>query len=106
MKAMRLHAVGQPLRFEEVPLAAPGPNPVRIAVEACGVCRTDLRLIDGEEFMRLAAQRGLGATAQSFPPSEANSALQSLRHGAVQGTAVLTIVRSSRGFSPIDKVAA
>ncbi len=48
MKAMRLHAAGQPLRLEEVPLAPPGPHQVRIAVEVCGVCRTDLHLLDGE----------------------------------------------------------
>lgn len=48
MKAMRLEASGSPLRLREVTLAPPGEHQVRIAVEACGVCRTDLHLLDGE----------------------------------------------------------
>ncbi len=48
MQAMRLRAPGQPLRLQEVSLAPPGPHRIRIAVEACGVCRTDLHLLDGE----------------------------------------------------------
>ncbi len=45
---MRLHAPGSPLRLEELALAHPAGHQVRIAVEACGVCRTDLHLLDGE----------------------------------------------------------
>ena len=48
MKAMRLSAPGSPLRLEEVALPPAGEHQVRIAVEACGVCRTDLHLLDGE----------------------------------------------------------
>jgi alcohol dehydrogenase, propanol-preferring len=48
MKAMRLSAPGSPLRLEEVALAPVGEHQVRITVEACGVCRTDLHLLDGE----------------------------------------------------------
>jgi len=48
MKAMRLAAPGSALRLEEVVLPPPGEHQVRIAVEACGVCRTDLHLLDGE----------------------------------------------------------
>ena len=48
MKAMRLSAPGAPLRLEEVALPAAGEHQVRITVEACGVCRTDLHLLDGE----------------------------------------------------------
>jgi propanol-preferring alcohol dehydrogenase len=48
MRAMRLHSRGAPLRLEAVSLPPPGPRQVRIAVEACGVCRTDLHLLDGE----------------------------------------------------------
>jgi alcohol dehydrogenase, propanol-preferring len=45
---MRLIAPGAPLRASEVVLPPPGPNEVLIEVEACGVCRTDLHLIDNE----------------------------------------------------------
>lgn len=48
MKAMRLSAPGAPLRMEEVALGEAAEHQIRIAVEACGVCRTDLHLLDGE----------------------------------------------------------
>ncbi|MDT8880788.1 zinc-dependent alcohol dehydrogenase family protein [Halomonas saccharevitans] len=48
MRAMRLHAAGQPLRLERLPLPEPGPGEVRVRVLACGVCRTDLHVLDGE----------------------------------------------------------
>ncbi len=46
--AMVLHAPGQPLVAESRPLTLPGPGQVLLRVEACGVCRTDLHLVDGE----------------------------------------------------------
>ena len=45
---MRLHAPGSPLDLQEQHPPALGAQQVRIAVEACGVCRTDLHLLDGE----------------------------------------------------------
>jgi propanol-preferring alcohol dehydrogenase len=48
MRAMQLDAPGQPLRMVERPLPVPGPGQVRIAVSACGVCRTDLHVLDGD----------------------------------------------------------
>ncbi len=45
---MRLHAPGAALRLEDQSPPALGAQQVRIAVEACGVCRTDLHLLDGE----------------------------------------------------------
>ena len=48
MKAMRLMAPGSPLRLQEVALGPAAEHQVRITVEACGVCRTDLHLLDGE----------------------------------------------------------
>lgn len=39
---------GTPLRLAELPVPAPGPGQLLIAVEACGVCRTDLHLVDDE----------------------------------------------------------
>lgn len=48
MKAMRLSGPGSALRLEEIALPPAGEHQVRIAVEACGVCRTDLHLLDGE----------------------------------------------------------
>jgi len=48
MKAMVLHAPGQPLKYEDVSIPKPGPSQVLIKVMACGVCRTDLHVVDGE----------------------------------------------------------
>jgi alcohol dehydrogenase, propanol-preferring len=48
MKAMVLDAPGEPLRAAELPSPEPGPGQVLVAVDACGVCRTDLHVVDGE----------------------------------------------------------
>jgi len=49
MRAMLLDAPHRPLRAADVPEpVAPGPGQVLIEVATCGVCRTDLHLLDGE----------------------------------------------------------
>ncbi|WDG53357.1 zinc-dependent alcohol dehydrogenase family protein [Pseudomonas chlororaphis] len=48
MRAMVLHIPGEPLRQEQRPVSTPGPQQLLIKVLACGVCRTDLHLVDGE----------------------------------------------------------
>ncbi|HET8541264.1 MAG TPA: zinc-dependent alcohol dehydrogenase family protein [Anaeromyxobacter sp.] len=48
MRAMLLQSPRTPLVPAELPLPAPGPGEVRIRVAACGVCRTDLHVADGE----------------------------------------------------------
>jgi len=48
MKVMVLERPGSRLREEERPLPEPGPGEVRVRVQACGVCRTDLHVVDGE----------------------------------------------------------
>jgi len=48
MHAMRLLARGEQLKLSEMKLPPPAPGELLIRVEACGVCRTDLHLIDGE----------------------------------------------------------
>jgi propanol-preferring alcohol dehydrogenase len=48
MTAMTLDRAGTPLRLERRPCPRPGPGEILIAVEACGVCRTDLHIVDGE----------------------------------------------------------
>jgi alcohol dehydrogenase, propanol-preferring len=47
MRAIRLHAVGEPLRLEDVPMPEPSGAEVRVRVAGCGVCRTDLHIADG-----------------------------------------------------------
>jgi alcohol dehydrogenase, propanol-preferring len=48
MRAMVLESQGEPLRPLALDEPAPGPGQVLIAVRACGVCRTDLHILDGE----------------------------------------------------------
>jgi propanol-preferring alcohol dehydrogenase len=48
MQAMLLDAPRRPLRVADLPDPAPPPGHVRIRVLACGVCRTDLHIYDGE----------------------------------------------------------
>lgn len=48
MRAMLFDRPGMPLRLVELPLPQPDRGELLIEVEACGVCRTDLHLIDGE----------------------------------------------------------
>jgi len=48
MHAMVLNAVRAPLLWTELPDRQPGPGQIRVKVAACGVCRTDLHVVDGE----------------------------------------------------------
>lgn len=48
MRAMLLDTPGSALRLVDLPRPAPGPGEILLRVEACGVCRTDLHLLDGE----------------------------------------------------------
>jgi len=48
MHAMVLKKVGAPLEWTELPDRLPGPDEIRVKVAACGVCRTDLHVVDGE----------------------------------------------------------
>jgi alcohol dehydrogenase, propanol-preferring len=48
MRAMVLETPGKPLQASMVPVPAPGPGQILIRVRACGVCRTDLHIVDGE----------------------------------------------------------
>ncbi|MGW8270138.1 MAG: zinc-dependent alcohol dehydrogenase family protein [Burkholderiales bacterium] len=48
MRAMRLHAAHEKLRCDHLPIPDPGPGQLLVKVHACGVCRTDLHIVDGE----------------------------------------------------------
>jgi propanol-preferring alcohol dehydrogenase len=52
MRAMVFEQVGRPLRPVELPVPAPEPGQLLLRVLACGVCRTDLHLLDGEVVVR------------------------------------------------------
>jgi alcohol dehydrogenase, propanol-preferring len=48
MRAMVFSGAGHPLREANVFAPEPGPGHVRLKVQACAVCRTDLHIVDGE----------------------------------------------------------
>jgi propanol-preferring alcohol dehydrogenase len=48
MRAMLLDAPRRPLRAADLPRPEPGPGQVLLSVRACGVCRTDLHVADGD----------------------------------------------------------
>ena len=74
MQAMRLLSRGAPLVLSQVTLPPPAPGELLIRVEACGVCRTDLHLVDfelpdihcpvtpGHEIVGVVAARGQEVT--------------------------------------------
>ena len=77
MKAMVLSAPGRPLVLEERPDPHPASGEIRVRVEACGVCRTDLHIVDGElpnvvrpvvpghEIVGIVDELGQGVTSHS-----------------------------------------
>ncbi len=52
MKAMRLHqpapAEEMPLKFEDIPTPEPGAHQIRLKISVCGVCHTDLHIVEGD----------------------------------------------------------
>jgi alcohol dehydrogenase, propanol-preferring len=48
MRAMILSSPRAPLEFATLPTPTPGPDEILVEVRACGVCRTDLHVVDGE----------------------------------------------------------
>ncbi len=48
MHAMVLNNIGEPLKWTELPDPMPSEGEIRVKVGACGVCRTDLHVVDGE----------------------------------------------------------
>ena len=47
MKAARLHEYGKPLVLEDIPVPDIQPDEILVNVKACGMCRSDVQLVDG-----------------------------------------------------------
>ena len=79
MRAQRLHGPApiatRPLALEEVPEPVPGPGEVLIEVAACGVCRTDLHVVEGDLALRktpvVPGHQAVGRVAACGPGAEA-----------------------------------
>jgi propanol-preferring alcohol dehydrogenase len=80
MRAMVLERQREPLRLAELPDPEPGPGQMLLAVRACGVCRTDLHIVDGElrepklplvlGHQIVGTVAGAGDGAERFAPGE------------------------------------
>ncbi|HEU5143114.1 MAG TPA: zinc-dependent alcohol dehydrogenase family protein [Solirubrobacterales bacterium] len=80
MRAMVLERQGEPLRLSDLPRPEPGPGQVLLAVSACGVCRTDLHIVDGDlrepklplvpGHQIVATVLAAGISAERFGPGE------------------------------------
>ena len=75
MRAMVLDEPGKPLREAELPVPEPRAGEVLLKVEACGVCRTDLHLLDGEVDVphppRVLGHQIVGEVVAGEPPEGA-----------------------------------
>jgi propanol-preferring alcohol dehydrogenase len=69
MRAMVFEGVGRPLRAVERAIPEPSPGELLLEVHACGVCRTDLHLLDGEVTIA-APPRVLGHQIVATVPGE------------------------------------
>ncbi len=80
MRAMLLDRPGTPLRLTDLPEPEPGPGQLMLRVHACGICRTDLHVADGEladpklplvlGHEIVATVAGAGRGAERFRPGE------------------------------------
>jgi propanol-preferring alcohol dehydrogenase len=74
MRAMVFEGVGRPLRAIERPLPRAGPGELLLEVRACGVCRTDLHLLDGEVTIahppRILGHQIVGVVRSDSPTQE------------------------------------
>jgi propanol-preferring alcohol dehydrogenase len=48
MRAMVLETVGQPLQLRDLAVPGPSADQVLVRIQACGICRTDLHIVDGD----------------------------------------------------------
>ena len=75
MRAMVFERPHAPLRAVELPVPRPGPGQVLLKVHACGVCRTDLHLLDGEVDVpsppRVLGHQIVGEVIEGQPPEGA-----------------------------------
>jgi alcohol dehydrogenase, propanol-preferring len=114
---MIFEAVGQPLRAVERSVPSPGAGELLLRVHACGVCRTDLHLLDGEVEIAqpprvlghqiIGTVEWIGERAQG-PPSAERSAVgeRSNADGSAAGehAAESGAAEAAAAFEPGDRV--
>ncbi len=89
MRAVRLHAPGEALRIEDVPVPEPTGTEVRIRVAGAGVCHTDLHIVDGIQT-RVELPRTLGHEVAGWVDALGPEAAKPLRRARLKaGEAVV-----------------
>ena len=83
MRAVRLHAPGEPLRLEDIPLPRPEGTEVRIRVAGAGVCHTDLHIVDGIQA-RVELPRTLGHEVSGWIDAHGPDAKPLLRRARLE----------------------
>ena len=72
MRAALLTEIGKPLTIGEVDVPVPQPGEILIKIRACGVCRTDLHIVDGDlptpDFPLIPGHQIVGEVVQSTVP--------------------------------------
>ncbi|MGH3657356.1 MAG: zinc-binding alcohol dehydrogenase family protein [Micromonosporaceae bacterium] len=118
MKAWVVRAPGPvrsgPMIMVERPVPEPGPGEVLIRVHACGVCRTDLHLAEGDlpphrpatvpghEIVGEVVKRGPAATSGDLPgTAPADAPRSDLPRGRAPGNGDAALARTGRGRIPI-----
>ena len=107
MHAMLFVKSGLPLKLVQREEPEAGPGELLLRVSACGVCRTDLHIIDSElskpklpliigheivgRVLQIAAKIPIRSDVTVYPLEDANKALDDLRHGRFHGAAVLSM---------------
>lgn len=73
MRAVLFKRPGSPLKLSKVPIPQPGPGQVLLKVQACGVCHTDLHILDGDlaepKFPIILGHQIVGTVIRSGPSS-------------------------------------
>ncbi|HTA37261.1 MAG TPA: zinc-dependent alcohol dehydrogenase family protein [Solirubrobacteraceae bacterium] len=106
MRAMIFEAVGQPLRAVERDVPSPGAGQLLLRVHACGICRTDLHLLDGEveiaEQPRILGHQIIG-TVERIGEQASESRIE---RSGVDGdrAAESGAAEAATGFAPGDRV--
>jgi propanol-preferring alcohol dehydrogenase len=104
MRAVRLHAPGEPLRIDELPLPEPSGPEVRVRVAGAGVCRTDLHIVDGSQS-RVVLPRTLGHEVSGWIDALGPDAGPALRRARLaEGDPV--VVHGGWGCGACDECAA
>lgn len=81
MKAAVVREFGKPLTIDEVPVPEVGPGQIQIAIQASGVCHTDLHAADGK----------VRAIVETAKIDDINAVFDRMHKGQIEGRVVLDL---------------